>query len=85
MTSPNLPHHLGTHQIGRGHFLCEFEDNMSKRIRTTRQARKSRAVATQRIFEAMLLRWSATEYRSSREQAEAWVDMRAAKNREENS
>ena len=77
MTSPNLPHHLGTHQIGRGHFLCEFEDNMSKRIRTTRQARKSRAVATQRIFEAMLLRWSATQYRSSQEQAQAWLDMRA--------
>ncbi|WP_166791203.1 hypothetical protein [Cryobacterium sp. Hh7] len=57
---------------------------MSKRIRTTRQARKARAVATQRIFETTLLRWSAREYRSSQEQAQAWLDLRAEMKREGN-
>ncbi len=49
---------------------------MSIRIRTTRQARKARAIATQWIFEATLLRWSTRKYRNSQEQAQAWLDLR---------
>ena len=56
---------------------------MSKRISTTRQARKSRAVATQRIFEAMLLRWSANQYRNGQQESKAWLDLRAEMKRGE--